>query len=161
MPDTMKVFNPAAPDELVAEIRATSPDGLPEIIAGARAAFDVWRKVPMAERAVKLEAFLDAILTSIDEIALSIAQEQGKPLREARAETMKSVAEARAMVAHAMTVGTASAATRSRRSEPRAISSPWPRIPKPVTSVIAWTASFPARSMPILFSKVAVAISSS
>lgn len=110
MPDTMKVFNPAAPDELVAEIRATPPEGLPEIIDRARAAFDVWRKVPMAERAVKLEAFLDAIMSATDEIALSIAQEQGKPLREARAETMKSVAEARAMVAHAMTVGTASAA---------------------------------------------------
>ncbi len=111
MPDTMKVFNPAAPDEVVAQISATPTDELPEIARRARAAFEVWRKVPMGERAVKLEAFLAAIQASVDEIALSIALEQGKPLREARAETMKSVAEARAMVAHAMTVGTAAAAS--------------------------------------------------
>ena len=111
MADVMRVFNPAAPDDVVAEFRQTTREELPGIVERARGAFDVWRKVPAAERALKLEAFFAAILASIDEIALSITREQGKPLREARAETMKSVAEARAMIAHAMTVGTASAAS--------------------------------------------------
>ena len=40
------------------------------------------------------------------------------------------------------------------RPEPRAISSAWPRMPKPVTSVMAWTVSCRARSAPIRLSSV-------
>jgi len=107
----IKVANPAAPSCIVAEVPATEPGELPAIVARARAAFDVWRKVPMAERVQRLEGFFAAIAAAADTIAEAITLEQGKPIREARAETMKSVAEARAMAAHGMAVGAQAAAS--------------------------------------------------
>ncbi|MCS0496497.1 aldehyde dehydrogenase family protein [Ancylobacter sp. MQZ15Z-1] len=103
---TMKVVNPAAPSTVVAEVAMTEPSDLPAIVDRARAGFEVWRKVPMAERVQRLETFFAAIAEAAGEIAAAITREQGKPIREARAETLKAVSEARAMAAHGMSVGT-------------------------------------------------------
>ena len=54
--------------------------------------------------------------------------------------------------------GSAARSMTTLAPEPRATSSPWPRMPKPVTSVMAWTAGSSARSAPTLFSSVVEAI---
>jgi len=107
----VRVVNPAAPNEVVAEIAATTAEELPAVHGRARAAFDAWRKVPTVQRVQCLESLFSAIEAAVEEIAASITREQGKPIRESRAETLKALTEARAMAAHAIAVGTAAAAS--------------------------------------------------
>ncbi len=112
MDDTShRIHNPAAPDEIVAEVTLTAPAGLPGLVANARRAQKEWAGVPGAQRAARLNAFLDDVEAACEEIATSITLEQGKPLAEARGEVMKSVSEGRAMAGHAMLAGTMAVAS--------------------------------------------------
>lgn len=108
---TVKVVNPADPASVVAEVALTEPRELDGIVARARASAQMWRKVPMAERVQRLEVFFASIADAMEEIAAAITREQGKPLREARGEVMKSLSEARAMASHGMSTGAQAAAS--------------------------------------------------
>ncbi|WP_105385022.1 NAD-dependent succinate-semialdehyde dehydrogenase [Neorhizobium alkalisoli] len=82
---TVEVIDPATqvviglvPDMGIAETRAA--------IEAAEAAYAPWKKKTHAERAVLLEAWHALMLEHIDDLALILTTEQGKPLEEARNE---------------------------------------------------------------------------
>jgi succinate-semialdehyde dehydrogenase / glutarate-semialdehyde dehydrogenase len=82
---TVKVVNPATqavigtvPDMAGSETRAA--------IEAANAAFASWRKKTNAERATLLEAWHRLMLENLDDLALLLTAEQGKPLEEAKGE---------------------------------------------------------------------------
>ncbi|MBX4867526.1 NAD-dependent succinate-semialdehyde dehydrogenase [Rhizobium bangladeshense] len=82
---TIEVIDPATqnvlgsvPDMDGADTRAA--------IAAAEKAFGPWRAKTHAERAALLEAWHDLMLDNIEDLALILTTEQGKPLTEARGE---------------------------------------------------------------------------
>ncbi|RFB81964.1 succinate-semialdehyde dehydrogenase (NADP(+)) [Rhizobium leguminosarum bv. trifolii] len=82
---TVDVVNPATqenlgivPDMGTAETRAA--------IDAAQAAFTLWKKRTHAERAVLLERWHALMIDNLEDLALLITLEQGKPLDESRAE---------------------------------------------------------------------------
>jgi succinate-semialdehyde dehydrogenase/glutarate-semialdehyde dehydrogenase len=82
---TIDVRNPAT-----GEVIARVPDGgaaeTRRAIDAANAAFVSWRSTLAKERAAILRRFYELILANIDDLALLITSEQGKPLAEARGE---------------------------------------------------------------------------
>jgi succinate-semialdehyde dehydrogenase/glutarate-semialdehyde dehydrogenase len=82
---TLDVINPATglvigtvPDMGESDTRAA--------IAAAEAAYAGWKRKTAAERAARLEAWYALMLTHMDDLALILTCEQGKPLAEARGE---------------------------------------------------------------------------
>src|SRR5690606_20269238 len=55
-------------------------------VSAALRAFPAWSATPAPERARHLYAFAEQIDTHLEQLALLLTQEQGKPLAEARAE---------------------------------------------------------------------------
>ncbi len=100
-----RIYNPADTRELVTEVLPTAPAALPDVLERARRAQREWALVPTVQRSTQLMRFLDDVEAAAEEIAVSITREQGKPLREARGEVLKSVSEGRAMASHALSAG--------------------------------------------------------
>ncbi|MEI2301950.1 NAD-dependent succinate-semialdehyde dehydrogenase [Ensifer sp. MJa1] len=82
---TVDVFDPASQTRL-----GTIPDMGEEetraAIAAANAAFGPWKKKTHAERAALLERWYTLMIESLEDLALLLTMEQGKPLDEARLE---------------------------------------------------------------------------
>ncbi|MGR6467710.1 NAD-dependent succinate-semialdehyde dehydrogenase [Rhizobium sp. PAMB 3182] len=82
---TVDVINPATQDAI-----GTVPDMGGEetraAIAAADAAFKSWKAKTNAERALLLEKWFDLMIENLDDLALILTCEQGKPLDEARGE---------------------------------------------------------------------------
>ncbi|PKA43539.1 succinate-semialdehyde dehydrogenase (NADP(+)) [Rhizobium sullae] len=82
---TIEVFNPATQEAL-----GTVPDmdgnDTRTAIEAAENAFPSWRKKTHAERAALLEAWHDLMIDNLEDLALILTSEQGKPLAEARGE---------------------------------------------------------------------------
>lgn len=78
-----------------------SESAIDAAITSARAAQKAWRNVPIAERAAKVSAFLDALIAMNQEVVPEIAQMMGRPVRyggefrgvEERARYMIGIAE--------------------------------------------------------------------
>lgn len=74
---------------------------LPEVTAGdpvqavdrAAAAFDLWKRTSLEERKAALTVARDRLRESAEELAMLIAREVGKPLREARLEIAAAIAK--------------------------------------------------------------------
>ena len=82
---TFDVFNPfdkgfigTVPDMGQAETRAA--------IASAHAAFKLWKRKTATERAQLLRKWHDLVLENVDDLAMLLTTEQGKPLTEAKGE---------------------------------------------------------------------------
>jgi len=103
--ETFETVNPARPQEVVGRYSWTDAADIPDIVARANQAQAEWAKVPGLERAAKLDAFLDAVVSNVDRIAEAIVLEQGKILAEAKGETMKGATEGRFMVGEAARMG--------------------------------------------------------
>lgn len=108
---TFETTNPARPEEVVGRYSWTDPTEIPAIVAKANEAQAIWAKVPGLERSLKLDAFLNAVVSNVDRIAESIVLEQGKILAEAKGETMKGATEGRFMVGEAARMGSTPIAT--------------------------------------------------
>ncbi|MDB5622779.1 MAG: succinic semialdehyde dehydrogenase [Devosia sp.] len=110
---TRPVIDPATQDEI-----GTVPFGVAEdttaAIAAAKAAFDTFAFTTAQERSVLLRRLGDAVLANQEDLALLLVREQGKPLREARAEIAMSAAYIHWF------------AEEARRSHGEIIPSPWP-----------------------------------
>jgi succinate-semialdehyde dehydrogenase/glutarate-semialdehyde dehydrogenase len=74
------------------------------ILAAAHAAFLVWRATPLAERTAALARFADVLERDVEQLALLLTSEMGKPLAQARAEVGKSVAGLRYYAEHAAAI---------------------------------------------------------
>lgn len=101
----INTVNPASPQETVGQYAVPDDDTIASIIAQSNSAQQQWAKVPALERGDRLNAFLDAVVNRVDEIAEAISLEQGKLLAEAKGETLKGCAEGRFMVGESARMG--------------------------------------------------------
>ena len=81
------IVNPAT-GQVLARLAHASTADLDEALHAADKGFKVWRKVSAFERSRLLRKAGEIIRSRADEIAALMTQEQGKPLAEARMETM-------------------------------------------------------------------------
>jgi len=65
----------------VARRSSASQSVIDATLRDARIAQKIWAKVPLAERAVKLTAFVDAMLTMNQDVVPEIAQQMGRPVK--------------------------------------------------------------------------------
>lgn len=82
---SFKVTNPAT-DVVLAEAPSLTPEQVDDAIHAANKAFATWRQLPARQRSDFIRAIGELLLTRQEECARIITAEQGKPLREARAE---------------------------------------------------------------------------
>ena len=84
-------YNPAKPSELLMDIAAAGVKDTLEAIEAAEYAFAAWRDTPAPERGRVLWRAADIVRRREEEIALVMALEEGKILREARGEVRKGL----------------------------------------------------------------------
>jgi succinate-semialdehyde dehydrogenase / glutarate-semialdehyde dehydrogenase len=82
---TFAVTNPATGD-LIAEVPSLGAAEVEEAICFAQLAMQSWQQTSCLQRAAILRRWNDLLLANIDDLALLLTLEQGKPLAEARAE---------------------------------------------------------------------------
>ncbi|MDH6198569.1 succinate-semialdehyde dehydrogenase/glutarate-semialdehyde dehydrogenase [Mycobacterium frederiksbergense] len=82
---TSPVENPAT-GAVIAQVPAMTEHDVSDAITAARRAYRGWRRRPAQERCRILRAWYEAVLAHGEELAALLTREQGKPLREARAE---------------------------------------------------------------------------
>ncbi|GGE30957.1 aldehyde dehydrogenase [Agaricicola taiwanensis] len=76
--------NDPATEEVTAQVGTASERDVEDAVAAARAAFDGWAMVPVAERADLVEAVVQQIEARTDELVDRISREMGSPLDWAR-----------------------------------------------------------------------------
>ncbi|MBS1841863.1 MAG: aldehyde dehydrogenase family protein [Acidobacteria bacterium] len=80
--DTLPSYNPAT-GEVVEEIRRTSPEDVPAIVARAKTAQEKWRETSIVERCALLDRLKQAMLAARNDLATIVVRESGKPYVEA------------------------------------------------------------------------------
>jgi succinate-semialdehyde dehydrogenase / glutarate-semialdehyde dehydrogenase len=86
---TLAVLNPATGAEIGRVAHAGIPD-LDRALAAAAKGFATWRNTPAIERAKLMRGAAGLLRERLDAIATMMSQEQGKPLAEAKAETLSA-----------------------------------------------------------------------
>ena len=81
------IVDPAT-GQVIARLAHAGPRDLDNAVHAADKGFGVWRRVSGYERGKLLRRAADLLRSRADEIAVSMTQEQGKPLAEARIETL-------------------------------------------------------------------------
>ncbi|MHC2000107.1 NAD-dependent succinate-semialdehyde dehydrogenase [Methylobacterium sp. CM6241] len=84
---TIPVLNPATGDAIGTVAVATRND-LDRALEAARRGFAEWRRVAAFDRAKVMRRAADLLRSRVDDIARTMTLEQGKPLAEARVETL-------------------------------------------------------------------------
>ena len=84
---TLAVFNPASGQEIGRVAHAGRAD-LDRALAAGQQGFAAWRELPAIERAKTMRRAAALLRERVDAIATVMTQEQGKPLAEARGETL-------------------------------------------------------------------------
>ena len=85
--DRLDVINPAT-EESLATVSYGGASDARRALEAAQAALPLWRQTNVYERAAKLKQLADMIREKVDYLAVAMTMEQGKPLPEAKAETM-------------------------------------------------------------------------
>jgi len=80
--DELVSFDPATGEE-VGRVRKYSEQEVVDAVGGAREAFEIWKRMPFDERARIVMRAREVILSEMDEIAVLISREMGKPVAEA------------------------------------------------------------------------------
>ena len=83
--ETLDVINPAT-GEVLAKVPAIQGSETRRAVEAADRAWPAWRARPAAERAALLDRWYQAMLDNLDDLALILTCEQGKPLAEAQGE---------------------------------------------------------------------------
>jgi acyl-CoA reductase-like NAD-dependent aldehyde dehydrogenase len=78
--ETIEVINPAT-EEVVGTIPACSPEDADRAVAAAREAFEGWSRTSREERAGHIEAIVAGLQERAEELAATITQELGMPLK--------------------------------------------------------------------------------
>jgi acyl-CoA reductase-like NAD-dependent aldehyde dehydrogenase len=81
--EPIEVVNPTT-EEVLGTIPSCSPDDADRAVAAARAAFDSWSQTPREERARYIAAIAEGLNERGEEIAATITQELGMPLKLSR-----------------------------------------------------------------------------
>ncbi|MBE9607349.1 NAD-dependent succinate-semialdehyde dehydrogenase [Acetobacteraceae bacterium H6797] len=84
---TIPIINPAT-EEQIGTLAHASKSDLDEALAAADAGFTTWSRTPAFERYKLIRKAAEILRTRADEIARVMTQEQGKPLAEAKMETL-------------------------------------------------------------------------
>jgi succinate-semialdehyde dehydrogenase / glutarate-semialdehyde dehydrogenase len=87
---TLDVLNPATGDPIGTVAHAEKAD-LDIALAAAQRGFETWRKVSAHERYRLMRKAADILRGRINDVAATMTMEQGKPLAEAKGETMVAV----------------------------------------------------------------------
>lgn len=126
--------NPANLVEITGTFADSSADDVDAAIAAAEAAFPAWRALSPPARKAHLQRALGAMMARRDEIAAVITRENGKVLREAKAEVDSAIKEMDYQIAEGVRLcgktvpvevdGTLAYSTREARG-PVAIVTPW------------------------------------
>lgn len=82
---TLDVINPAT-GEVLARVPAIHGSETRRAVEAADRAWPAWRARPAAERAALLDRWYQAMIDNLDDLALILTLEQGKPLAEAQGE---------------------------------------------------------------------------
>ncbi|WP_434651640.1 NAD-dependent succinate-semialdehyde dehydrogenase [Pseudomonas sp. R3-56] len=82
---TLDVINPAT-GEVLARVPAIHGSETRRAVEAADRAWPAWRARPAAERAALLDRWYQAMIDNLDDLALILTLEQGKPLAEAKGE---------------------------------------------------------------------------
>jgi succinate-semialdehyde dehydrogenase/glutarate-semialdehyde dehydrogenase len=82
---TLDIRDPAT-GHLIAQVPAMDAADTRRAIEAAERAWPAWRARPAAERAALLERWYQALIDNLDDLALIMTCEQGKPLNEAKGE---------------------------------------------------------------------------
>jgi alpha-ketoglutaric semialdehyde dehydrogenase len=88
--ETYAKVNPWRPTETVGEFAASGAADAEAAVSAAEAAFPAWSSLPLAARGSHLTAAAASLERRVDEIAADMSTEMGKPLREARGETLRA-----------------------------------------------------------------------
>ena len=80
MSETVKIISPVD-GSVYAERPVASDAEIEAALTSARTALPKWRATPIAERGRYMLAFLDALLSMNDEIAVELAWQMGRPVR--------------------------------------------------------------------------------
>ncbi|HZE90350.1 MAG TPA: aldehyde dehydrogenase family protein, partial [Rhizobacter sp.] len=84
---TLDVVNPATGQPIGKVAHAGIAD-LDRALAATQRGFEAWRRIPAIERANTMRRAAALLRERAEDIARLLTQEQGKPLREARAEAL-------------------------------------------------------------------------
>ncbi len=84
----IEVKNPAT-GELVGTVPSLSKVEVAQAIDHAQASWDVWKNMPVNERGALLHKLNTLMAQHVDDLAIILTTEQGKPLAEARAEILQ------------------------------------------------------------------------
>lgn len=82
---TIEVANPAT-GETLTTIPHLSPEEIPAVIEASQVAQKAWAARPAKERSTILRRWFELMLENVDDLALIMTREQGKPLAEAKGE---------------------------------------------------------------------------
>ena len=86
----LPVVDPSTAEPFV-EVPAASLAQLDQAVAAANSAFPAWRATPLARRQEIVSGFRDLVTAHLDELALLVSTEQGKPVANARGEINASL----------------------------------------------------------------------
>ena len=84
---TIDVINPAT-EEAICQVASCGQGEVKRAIQAAVDAADAWRHMTPYERAVPLRKVAELVRARVDEVAVPLTMEQGKPLAEARLEVL-------------------------------------------------------------------------
>jgi acyl-CoA reductase-like NAD-dependent aldehyde dehydrogenase len=88
--ETYTKVNPWQPTEATGEFAASGVGDVEIAVAAAEEAFATWSRLPLATRGSYLLAAAASLERRVETIAADTSTEMGKPLREARAETLRA-----------------------------------------------------------------------
>jgi alpha-ketoglutaric semialdehyde dehydrogenase len=88
--ETYSKVNPWRPSEAVGDFAASTAADVEAAVTAAEDAFPDWSRLPLATRGSYLTAAADSLERRVEAIATDMATEMGKPLREARGETLRA-----------------------------------------------------------------------
>jgi alpha-ketoglutaric semialdehyde dehydrogenase len=90
---TFENENPAHKGTVLARFQSSTPEDVKEALDAAAAAFAKWRRAPVPERQRYVGEFLRLLKDSRDELAAIVTKENGKTIRESRAEVDSALVE--------------------------------------------------------------------
>lgn len=88
--DTIEVRNPAT-NELIGTVPALSREETEAAIADAKKAWPAWRALTAVQRSTILRKWAQLVVENVDDLAVILTTEQGKPLAEAKGEILGGI----------------------------------------------------------------------
>src|SRR5205823_9791446 len=81
---SLEIRDPAR-GEILGSVRATQPDRVPELVRAVAKVQPLWALLRVSDRARYMDRMAQAVIDDFDELARSIAREQGRPAAEVAA----------------------------------------------------------------------------